>query len=143
MASPLPWVWEQRRSMPWGQILGLRPGRQIRCRGAPPALGRTARVEWTGPNEGAVKVGKTQGVSLDGVGDAFAAVQPGEDELVGVGAVHLRAGGADGGSAVAAGLVDDAVGHVAGVAGGQDGAGQGGDLVDPSAQLDRAGAGAC
>ncbi len=69
------------------------------------------------------------GVLCDGCGDAFAAPESGEDELVGVGAVDLCAGGADGGAAVAAGFVDDAVGHVVGVAGGDDPAGAFGDDV--------------
>ena len=55
--------------------------------------------------------------------------ESGQDELVGVAAVGLCAGGADGGAAVAAGFVDDAVGHVVGVAGGDDPAGAGRDDV--------------
>ena len=48
------------------------------------------------------------------LGDALAADQPGADEVVGVAAVDLGAAGAGGGAAVAAGLVDHAVGQVPG-----------------------------
>ena len=50
-------------------------------------------------------------VGGDGRGDAFAADEPGADEVVGVAAVGFGAAGAGGGAAVAAGLVDHAVRH--------------------------------
>ena len=53
----------------------------------------------------------------DGGGDSFAAAESGADELVGVGAVDLRAGRALGGAAGLAGDGQDAAGFVdAGVA---------------------------
>src|SRR5690606_39009762 len=73
------------------------------------ALGVDGAEAWGG--EG----GEDGGVGGDCGRDAFAADQAGADELVGVAPVGGRAVGAGGGAAVAAVLVDDAVGHVAGV----------------------------
>ena len=95
-----------------------------------------------GPERGRGQGGEHGRVGGDGVGDAFAADEAGADELVGVGAVGLGAPGADRGAAVAAGDVDDAVGHRPGVAGGEDGAGGGVDGVQLAGEPDGAGAAA-
>src|SRR5690606_21757063 len=80
------------------------------------------------------------GVGGDGFGDAFAADEAGPDDLVGVTLVALGARGADCGPAVAAPLVEHAVGHVAGVQFGQDAAGGGLDGGDRAGQADGSGA---
>jgi hypothetical protein len=73
----------------------------------------------------------------DAGGDAFASGEAGFDELVGVGAVGLGARWADRGAAVAAGDVQDAVGHVrGGVAGVEDAAGVSFDGVDGAGEPD-------
>ncbi|GII67353.1 hypothetical protein Skr01_74380 [Sphaerisporangium krabiense] len=74
-----------------------------------------------------------RGVSTDGLGDAFAAGQARADELVGVGAVDLGAGGAAGGAPGLALDAQDAAGFAVGVVGVQDVAGRGVDVPDPSA----------
>ena len=81
------------------------------------------------------------GVGGDGGGDAFAADEPGADEVVGVAAVGLGAAGAGGGAPVAAGLVDHPVRHADGGDGAQELAGGGVDVLDVAAQPDGAGAG--
>ncbi|GFJ76468.1 hypothetical protein Phou_006480 [Phytohabitans houttuyneae] len=58
-------------------------------------------------------------------GDAFAADEAGADELVGVALVALGAGGADGGAAVAARLVDHPIRHAGRIDRGEDAAGVG------------------
>ena len=68
-------------------------------------------------------------VGGDGRGDAFAADEPGAEELVGVAAVGLGAAGADGGAAVAARLVDHPVGHADRGDGAQEFAGGGVDVA--------------
>jgi hypothetical protein len=88
-------------------------------------------------SEGGGGEGNERGRVLgDRLGDAFAALESGEDELVGVAPVGFCAGGADGGAAVAAGLVEDPVWHVVGVAGGDDPPGAFGHDVGFAAQLD-------
>ena len=74
-------------------------------------------------------------------GDAFAADEPGADDVVGVAAVGLGAAGAGGGAPVAAGLVDHPVGHADRGDGAQELAGHGVDVLDVAAQPDGAGAG--
>ena len=81
------------------------------------------------------------GVGGDGRGDAFAADEPGADELVGVAAVGLGAAGAGGNAAVAAGLVDHPVRHADRGDGAQELAGGRVDVADVAAQPDGAGAG--
>ena len=81
------------------------------------------------------------GVGGDGRGDAFAAGQPGADELVGVAAVGLGAAGAGGGAPVPARLVDHAVRHADRGDGAQELAGGRVDVADVAAQPDGAGAG--
>ena len=81
------------------------------------------------------------GVGGDGGGDAFAADEPGADEVVGVAAVGFGAAGAGGGAAVAAGLVHHPVGHGVGGDGAQELAGGGVDVLDLAAEPDGAGAG--
>jgi hypothetical protein len=80
-------------------------------------------------------------VSGDVRGDAFAADQPGADDVVGIAAVGLGAAGARGGSPVSAGLVDRPVRHADRGDGAQQFAGYGVDVLDVAVQPD--GAGAC
>ena len=80
-------------------------------------------------------------VSGDVGGDAFAADEPGAEEVVGVAAVGLGAAGAGGGAPVAACLVDRPVRHADRGDGAQQLAGRGVDVLDVAAQPDRAGAG--
>ena len=90
------------------------------------------RREWTGPNEGAVKVANTHGCAAIGLRDAFAAGESGADELAGVAFVDLRAGRADALAAVAACGQQLAAGFGGGVVhGGQLAGGQvdGGDAA--------------
>ena len=94
-----------------------------------------------GSEGGGGEGGEDGRVGGDVGGDAFAAGQPGADEVVGVAAVGLGAAGADGGAPVAAGLVDHAVGHAEGGDGAQQLASGGVDVADVAAQPDRAGAG--
>ena len=113
---------------------------------AHPAGGDLARLRVDvagvdGPEGGRGQGGEDGGVAGHGCGDAFASGEAGFDELVGVGAVGLRARWADGGAAVAAGDVEDPVGHVrGGVAGVEDAAGGGFDGVDGAGEPDRAAA---
>ena len=101
---------------------------------------RTGR-EWTGPNDGAVKVTNTAGwVATAGV-MPLPPIEPGADEVVGVAAVGLGAAGADGDAPVAAWLVDHPVRHADRGDGAQQLAGGGVDVADVAAQPDRAGAG--
>ena len=79
-------------------------------------------------------------VAGDVFGDAFAADQPGAEELEGVAAVGFGAGRAGGGAAVAAGFVDHAVRQGRGRGGGEDFPGGGVDAVDLAAEADRVGA---
>ena len=79
-------------------------------------------------------------VSRDVFGNAFAADQPGAEELEGVTAVDLGAGRAGGGATVAAGFVDHAVRQGRGGGGGEDFAGGGVDAVDLAAEADGVGA---
>ena len=58
--------------------------------------------------------GEHEGMPGDGLGYALASGRPGADEVEGVAPVGLGAAGAGGGAAVAAGLVDGAVGQVVG-----------------------------
>ena len=81
------------------------------------------------------------GVGGDGRGDAFAAGQPGADELVGVAPVGLGAAGAGGGAPVPARLVDHAVRHADRGDGAQELAGGRVDVLDVAAQPDGAGTG--
>ena len=88
--------------------------------------------------------GEDGGVGGDGGGDAFAADEPGADEVVGVAAVGFGAAGAGGGAAVAAGLVHHLVGHVVGGDGAQEFAGGGVDVLDgPRSRMGRVQAAAC
>ena len=80
------------------------------------------------------------GVGGDVGGDAFAAGQPGPDDLVGVAAVGFGAAGAGCDPAVAAGLVDGPVGHAEGGDGAEQLASAGVDVLDVAAEPDRAGA---
>ena len=72
------------------------------------------------------------------LGDAFAAGQPGADQLVGVAAVGLRAGGADRGAAVPARGVEHLVRQRLSVEGADDLAGGRVDVADGAVQPDRA-----
>ena len=92
------WRVGQEMSRPCGQrrALASRRGRQGRT-----VLPRIRR-EWTGPNDGAVRVANTHGCAGDRLGDALASGEPGADELAGVALVDRRAGRADGLAAVAA-----------------------------------------
>ena len=124
------WRVGQEMSRPCGQrrALASRRGRQGRT-----VLPRIRR-EWTGPNDGAVRVANTHGCAVIDLGDALASGEPGADELAGVALVGGRAGGADGLAAVAArdgGLA---------VQGGEF-AGGGVDHVGAGAELYRVGAG--
>ena len=69
-------------------------------------------------------------------GDAFAADEPGAEEVVGVAAVGLGAAGAGGGAPVPACLVDGPVGHADRGDGAQQLAGRGVDVLDVAAQPD-------
>ena len=80
-------------------------------------------------------------VSGDVGGDAFAADEPGADEVVGVTAVGLGAAGAGGGAPVSACLVDRPVRHADRGDGAQQFAGGRVDVLDVAAQPDGAGAG--
>ena len=81
------------------------------------------------------------GVGGHGRGDAFAAGEPGADELVGVTPVGLGAARAGGGTPVAARLVDHAVRHADRGDGAQELAGGRVDVLDVAAQPDGAGTG--
>ena len=100
------------------------------------------RREWTGPNDGAVRVANTHGWRGDGLGDALAARQARADELPGVALVHRRAGRADGLAAVAARDVQHSPVLGGGVVDGGGLAGGQVDGVDAAAQPDRVRAGA-
>ena len=76
------------------------------------------------------------------VGDAFAAGEPGADQLVGVAPVGLGAGRADRGAAVPARGVDHPVGQGVGVQGAEDLAGGGVQVADRAAEPDGADAAA-
>ena len=97
------------------------PGRQGsgtcrgRCAGGPGGCGPGRRRGGEGDEHG--------GMGGHGRGDAFAADEPGADQLVGVAAVGLGAAGAGGGAPVAAWLVDHAVRHADGGDGAQELAG--------------------
>jgi hypothetical protein len=75
--------------------------------------------------------------------NAFAACQPGPDELVGVGPVGLGAWRADRGAPVPAGNIDRVVGQVVGVQIAEDLTGGGVDVADGAAQPDWADAATC
>ena len=79
-------------------------------------------------------------VGGDVFGDAFAAGQPGADELESITPVGFGTGRACGGAAVPAGLVDDAVRQSPGRQRRDDLAGAGVNAVDVSAEADRVGA---
>ncbi len=79
-------------------------------------------------------------VGGDTFGDAFAADQPGADDVVGVAAVGLGAGRARGQAAVAAGLVDHAIRHVPGGDRAEELAGAQVDGAEVPGQPDRVGA---
>jgi len=81
------------RRTPCGQGRLFRRERQVSTRSP-----RTRRA-WTGPNDGAVRVTNTHGWWTTLAGTPLAAAQPGPDELIGVGPVHLGAGRARGGAA--------------------------------------------
>ena len=68
----------------------------------------------TVPKEGAVKVAKTAGWVATVSGTPLPPVRPERMRLVGVAAVGLGAGRAGRGAAVAAGFVDNPVGHAEG-----------------------------
>ena len=89
-----------------------------------------------------MKVANTHGCAGHRVGDAFAAGQPGADQLVGVAPVGLGAGRADGGAAVPARGVDHPVRQGVGVEGAEDLAGGGVEVADGAAQADGADAAA-
>src|SRR6266536_3070368 len=72
----------------------------------------------------------------DGSGDSFAASESGADELVGVGAVDLRAGRALGGAAGPAGDGQDAAGLVDGRVAVEQFAGGTVDVIDAATQKD-------
>ena len=95
----------QDSSRPCGQTGRRRSGRQARTL---PDAASTSR-ECTGPKRRGGQGGEDGRVAGDTIRDALAAAEAGEDQLVGVGPVGLGAGRADGGPAVAAGLVDHAV----------------------------------
>jgi hypothetical protein len=102
-----------------GVVAGVAGGRSA---GAAGTVGAGVPVDGAGVHlaEGGSGEGGEDGrVAGDGVGDAFAADQAGADDVVGVAAVGLGAGGADGVAAVAARFVDHLVGHVAGGVGPQ------------------------
>ena len=73
----------------------------------------------------------------DGGRDALAAGEPGADELVGVGAVHLSAGRAAGGAAGLAGDRKDAAGFVDGVVAVDQFAGATVDVIGAATQQNR------
>ena len=76
-------------------------------------------------------------VGGDGFGDAFAADQPGADDMVGVAAVGLGAGWAGRGPAVAARFVDHPVGHGFGGVGPEQLPGAGVDDAQVAVEADR------
>jgi hypothetical protein len=80
--------------------------------------------------------GEDARVSGDGGRDSFAAAQPGADELVGVGAVDLRAWRALGGSAGLAGDRQDAAGLVDGGVAVEQFAGGPVDVINAATQQD-------
>jgi hypothetical protein len=73
--------------------------------------------------------GEHAGVTLHRLGDTFAASEACDDELVGVGAVDLSAGRADGGAAVPTGGLEGLVGHLVRGPRGEDLAGLGVDFM--------------
>ena len=109
--------------------------------GDPAAVGGDAGVD--GAEGGGGEGGEHARVDGDRLGHAFAACQPGADELVGVGAVGLGAGRADRGAPVPAREVDRLVRQVLGVQVAEDLPGGGVDVADGAAQPDRADAPAC
>ena len=117
--------------MPCGQVLAFRRGRQASTR---PFFSRRA---WTGPNDGAVRVTNTHGWSATVAGMPLPPVEPGADELVGVGAVDLGAGRAAGGAAGLAGDRQDAAGFVDGGVAVDQFAGAAVDVVGAAAQQNR------
>ena len=100
-------------------------------------------VEVDGAEGGCGQGGEHARVGGDGVGDAFAAGQPGADELVGVGAVHLGAGWAAGGAAGLACNRQDPAGFVDGRIAVQQFPGGAVDVIDAAAQQDGLDAPAC
>ncbi len=86
--------------------------------------------------------GEDAGVGGDLVGDVLAAAQAGGDEVVGVPAVELGAGGAAGGAAVAAADQEVSGGQFLGFQFAQDFAGEGVDLGALAFEPDRLGAAA-
>ena len=94
---------------------------------------------WTGPKPGAVRGGEDGRVGGDGVGHAFAAGEPGSDDLPGVVLVHLRASRADVFAAVAARDAQDTAGFGRGVVHDRGLAGALVDGVDAAFQPDRMG----
>ncbi len=129
------WRWPQDRRRPCRQSDGFAAGTAA---GGPAAGQLAAGVH--GAEGGGGEGGEHARVRGDGVGDAFAAGQPGADELVGVAAVGLGAGRADRGAAVPARDVEHLVGQGVGVEGADDLAGSGVEVADGAVQPDRAGA---
>ena len=101
---------------------------------------RPDRAGVDGAEGGGGEGGEHGRMARDVFGDAFAADQPGADELEGVPAVGLRARRAGRDAAVAAGFVDHPVRQRRGRQGGGDFPGGGVDVVDLAAEADGVGA---
>lgn len=95
---------------------------------------RVHRAGVDGSEGGGGEGGEHGGMLLDGVGDAFAAGESSFDQVIGVGSVGFRAGWADGCASVSAREVEDAVGKLVGVSGGEYFAGVPMDGVQMSGQ---------
>ena len=115
--------------------LRLAPAVRLVHAGVGPDRAGVDRAEGRGGESG--EHGRMAG---DVFGDAFAADQPGADELEGIAAVGLRAARAGGDAAVAAGFVDHPVRQGRGRQGGGDFPGGGVGVVDLAAEADGVGA---
>ena len=133
-----------------GQLAAVRAGfgvaagvARLRFAGAVGLAGAGVQPDGAGVDraEGGGGEGGEHGrVTGDVFGDAFAADQPGAEELEGVTAVGLGAGRAGRGAAVAAGFVDHSVRQGRGRGGDEDFPGGGVDAVDLAAEADGVGA---
>ena len=104
--------------------------------GGPAAGSGTAGVH--GAERGRGEGGEHARMGAHRFGDVLAAGEPGADELVGVAAVGLGAGGADRGAAVPAGGVEHLVRQRLGVQSADDFTGGRVDVADGAVQPDRA-----
>ncbi len=105
-----------------------------------PGCGRPLADRVDGPEAGRGQRGEDPGMRHDGVRDAFAAIESGSDQLIGVALVQPGAGGADRATAVAAAHEDDAAGGGAAVEGGHQFPGTGVGGAGVSGQVDGVGA---